>query len=73
MVYTGLVGLSRVVNTAHYLSDALFGYYVGFGVATLARWILINKVQPYMPEVKLAENKIDTDNAVSKEEVVEEN
>ncbi|MBO5774083.1 MAG: phosphatase PAP2 family protein [Clostridia bacterium] len=73
MVYTGLVGLSRVVNTAHYLSDALFGYYVGFGVATLARWILINKVQPYMPEVKLAENKIDTDNAVSKEEVVKEN
>ena len=50
MLYTGLVGLSRIVNTAHYLSDTLFGYYVGFGVATLGRWILVNKCKPYMPE-----------------------
>ncbi len=52
MVYTGLVGLSRVVNTAHYLSDALFGFYVGYGVAALARWIIVNKWKPYMPEIE---------------------
>lgn len=57
MVYTGLVGLSRIVNTAHYLSDTLFGFYVGFGVATLARFILINKAKPYMPELTLNEEK----------------
>ncbi|MBR3684837.1 MAG: phosphatase PAP2 family protein [Clostridia bacterium] len=51
MVYTGLVGISRIVNTAHYLSDTLFGFYVGYGVAALGRFILINKVKPYMPEV----------------------
>ena len=63
MVYTGLVGLSRVVNTAHYLSDALFGYYVGFAVAALGRWILINKVKSYMPEVcDCSNNKVNNEN-----------
>lgn len=50
MVYTAVVGISRIVNTAHYLSDTLFGYYVGFSVAALTRWIVINKFKPYMPE-----------------------
>ncbi len=50
MVYTGLVGISRIVNTAHYLSDTLFGFYVGYSVAALARFILINKIKPYMPQ-----------------------
>lgn len=70
IAYTALVGLSRVVNTAHYLSDALFGFYVGFGVATLARFILINKVKPYMPiEIDCSENKIATEESVA---IVEE-
>ncbi len=65
IAYTALVGVSRVVNTAHYLSDALFGFYVGFAVATLARFILINKVKPYMPiEIYYNENKIATEEYV---------
>ena len=58
MVYTGLVGLSRVVNTAHYLSDTLFGFYIGYTVAALGRWILINKVKPYMPSSENVEEVI---------------
>lgn len=44
IVYTTLVGISRIVIAAHYLSDILFGGFVGFGTAVLARWILISKI-----------------------------
>lgn len=49
-LYAGLVGISRIVAAAHYLSDTLFGFYSGFAVAALARWILVSKVKFYKPE-----------------------
>lgn len=49
-IYAGLVGISRIVAAAHYLSDTLFGFYAGFTVAALARWILVSKVKFYKPE-----------------------
>ena len=42
-IYTGLVGISRIVAAAHY-------FYAGFTVAALARWILVSKVKFYKPE-----------------------
>ena len=49
-IYAGLVGISRIVAAAHYLSDTLFGFYSGLTVAALARWILVSKVKAYKPE-----------------------
>ena len=49
-VYTALVAVSRVVATAHYLSDTLFGYYIGLCVATLARWIFVSKIKVFKEE-----------------------
>lgn len=43
-IYTVLVGISRIVMGAHYLSDTLFGGYIGFGIAALARWIFVSKM-----------------------------
>lgn len=45
LFYTALVAISRIVMGAHYLSDVLFGGFVGIAVATLARWIIVNKVK----------------------------
>ncbi|MFA5450059.1 MAG: phosphatase PAP2 family protein [Clostridia bacterium] len=42
-LYTVVVGISRIVIGAHYLSDVLFGGFIGFGIAVLARWIIVKK------------------------------
>lgn len=55
--YITLVGISRIVIAAHYLSDVLFGGYVGFASAALTRWILISKVPSLGGELK-AKNQI---------------
>ncbi len=60
IVYTTLVGISRIVVAAHYLSDILFGGFVGFGTAVLARWILISKI-PSLGGVKKAKKIIETE------------
>ena len=41
LIYTGLVAISRIVIAAHYLSDVLFGYFIGFGSAALLRIIML--------------------------------
>ncbi|MDD3947344.1 MAG: phosphatase PAP2 family protein [Clostridia bacterium] len=41
-IYTALVGISRIVMGAHYLSDILFGGFIGFAVAALARWFFVS-------------------------------
>lgn len=46
IVYTILVGISRIVIAAHYLSDILFGGYLGFISAIFAR-ILFKKFIPF--------------------------
>lgn len=45
IAYVVLVAVSRVVAGAHYLSDTLFGGFLGFGTACLARWIFISKIK----------------------------
>lgn len=40
-VYTAIVAISRIVMGAHYLSDVLFGGYIGFAVAALTRFIIV--------------------------------
>jgi membrane-associated phospholipid phosphatase len=44
-VYIALVGISRLVMGAHYLSDVLFAGYIGIGAAALTRFIMIKKVK----------------------------
>lgn len=44
-VYTALVGLSRIIMGAHYLSDVVFGGFIGFAVAALTRWVFVSKFQ----------------------------
>ena len=41
MIYTGLVAVSRIVMAAHYLSDVLFGFFIGFGSAALIRIVML--------------------------------
>lgn len=43
-IYTAAVAISRIVMGAHYLSDVLFGGFIGFGVAALARWIFVSNM-----------------------------
>ncbi len=43
IAYTTLVGVSRIVMGAHYLSDIVVGGFIGFGIATLARYIIMSK------------------------------
>lgn len=42
-VYTATVAISRIVMGAHYLSDVLFGGYIGLAVAALTRYIIVKK------------------------------
>ena len=41
LIDMGLVAISRIVIAAHYLSDVLFGYFIGFGSAALLRIIML--------------------------------
>jgi|AGTN01.1.fsa_nt_gi PAP2 superfamily. len=41
-VYTALVALSRMIVGAHYLSDVVFGGFIGFGIAALTRYIILD-------------------------------
>jgi membrane-associated phospholipid phosphatase len=43
IAYTVAVAVSRIVMGAHYLSDVLFGGYIGFGTAALARFVIVRK------------------------------
>lgn len=56
-VYTTLVAISRIVMGAHYLSDVLFGGFIGFGVAALIRWIFLSKIK-YFQQQPTEEPKI---------------
>ncbi len=42
-VYTVCVGFSRILMGAHYLSDVVAGGFIGFGIATLTRYIIVSK------------------------------
>lgn len=55
IAYTAIVALSRILMGAHYLSDVLFGGYVGATVACLTRYIMARKVLP-----KHLSNSFDT-------------
>ncbi|MGI6136213.1 MAG: phosphatase PAP2 family protein [Christensenellales bacterium] len=44
IIYTLLVGISRIVVAAHYLSDVLFGGYIGFAIASLTRIVFLKKI-----------------------------
>lgn len=44
IVYTAVVGVSRIVMGAHYLSDILFGGYIGFTTAAIARFIIVKRL-----------------------------
>jgi membrane-associated phospholipid phosphatase len=44
-VYIAIMGLSRIVMGAHFLSDVLFGGYIGILVAVVVRFIMIKKVK----------------------------
>jgi membrane-associated phospholipid phosphatase len=43
-IYTAIVALSRIVAGAHYLSDVLFGSFIGLTVAALTRFIFVEKM-----------------------------
>jgi membrane-associated phospholipid phosphatase len=53
-IYTALVAFSRIVVGAHYLSDVLFGGFIGFVVASLARFIFVNKIVKVVSSEQLA-------------------
>ena len=70
IVITGVVGLSRVVMGAHYLSDVLFGGTIAFLAVCIFRWLvllggwkkiakLFTKKQKETPEV--AEEKVEAE------------
>lgn len=70
IVITGVVGLSRVVMGAHYLSDVLFGGTIAFLAVCIFRWLvllggwkkiakLFKKKQKETPEV--AEEKVEAE------------
>ncbi|MDR3185483.1 MAG: phosphatase PAP2 family protein [Christensenellaceae bacterium] len=42
--YTVLVAISRIVMGAHYLSDVIFGGFIGFTIAIVSRFIIIQKI-----------------------------
>lgn len=67
IAYTALVALSRVMAGAHYLSDTLFGGFIGFGVACLARWIFISKIKTLNkePDVSDFEPTTETEESVA--------
>lgn len=46
-VYTVLVAISRIVMGAHYLSDVVFGGYIGFGTAVLVRWLMLPRMDKF--------------------------
>ncbi|MDR0696942.1 MAG: phosphatase PAP2 family protein [Christensenellaceae bacterium] len=54
-IYVVLVAISRIMMGAHYLSDVVFGGYIGFAVAILARHIILRKVMK--PKLQLTVNK----------------
>lgn len=58
ILYTTLVGISRIVVAAHYLSDILFGGFIGYGTACLTRWILISKVPDLGGQLKNKKNEV---------------
>ncbi len=43
IAYTSIVGISRIFMGAHYLSDITVAGFVGFGIATLTRYIFMSK------------------------------
>ncbi|HQC54290.1 MAG TPA: phosphatase PAP2 family protein [Clostridia bacterium] len=64
IIYTVLVGISRIVIAAHYLSDVLFGGYIGFAIAVCTRMIFLKKTpffqaQP-IPECELSNLEHET-------------
>ncbi|MDR0751103.1 MAG: phosphatase PAP2 family protein [Christensenellaceae bacterium] len=54
-IYVILVAISRIMMGAHYLSDVVFGGFIGFAVATLARQIVVSKFMK--PDLKIEINK----------------
>jgi len=42
-LYTITVAISRIIMGAHYLSDVLFGGYIGLAIAALTRYIIVKK------------------------------
>ena len=44
ILYTFLVGLSRIVAGAHYFTDVLFGGFITTACVLIAKWCIIDKL-----------------------------
>lgn len=50
LAFGGLMGLSRMMAGAHFLSDIVFAFYAVYGSALLARWVVDRYLPPPRPD-----------------------